>query len=540
MKMQHYAAEPYITQKEKPALAAEPYCNGASNQKAVLLLIGFFTLARLLLASAIELGNDEAYYWLYTRYLQWNYFDHPPLVALWSRLFAGNGALDAYVVFVRLGSIIGAALSTWAMYRAAATLYSEKAGWYAAVLYNTSLYAGIVAGLLIMPDSPQMVCWTFSIWMFARVIMKGGAWKDWILFGAGAGLCIMSKVHGVFLWGGVGLYILLHKRNWLLQPQVYAALLVSLVLVSPIFFWNLQYDFATYKFHSQRVVVNGWTLNLNSFLEEVMGQIFFNNPVNFFLAAIALVTGWRWMHRLRLRFSFLAYMALPLMVVLLYLSLFRTVYPHWSGPAYVSLIPVSAAFLARRSPLQQLFPGWIKAALIATFLFMAGWPLVLQHYPGTWGKQEGASLGAGDVSLDRYGWKKAGKIFARYYEAQVQSGAVAPNTPLVCNTWWGAHVEYYFGRPANATMMGLGTLQQVHHYLWTNSLRKDTVNMQQAFCIVPSDEYYDAAKAFGKYYRTIAPVKRITLYRHGQVARHFYVYRLAGWKGGLPLELEKR
>jgi 4-amino-4-deoxy-L-arabinose transferase-like glycosyltransferase len=539
MKMQYYAAEPYIPYQEKAVLPAVPNKKAGGSGKAVLLLIGFFALARLALAPVIELGNDEAYYWLYTRYLQWNYFDHPPLVAVWSRLFSGNGALDASVLFVRLGSILGAALSTWAMYRAAALLYSEKAGWYAAVLYNTSLYAGIVAGLLIMPDSPQMVCWTFSIWMFARIIMKDGGWKSWLLFGLGAGLCIMSKVHGVFLWGGVGLYVVLHQRSWLLRPQLYAALLVSLVLVSPIFFWNLQYDFATYKFHSERVVVNGWSLNLQSFLEEVLGQIFFNNPVNFFLAATAVIAGGRWMHRLRHRFSFLAYMALPLMVVLLYLSLFRTVYPHWSGPAYVSLIPVSAAFLAKRSR-QQLFPNWIKAALIATLLFMGGWPLVLHYYPGTWGKKEGIALGSGDVSLDRYGWEKAGKIFAQYYRQEVQRGVVAPNTPLVCNTWWGAHVEYYFGRPAGATMMGLGTLQQVHHYQWTNSLRKDTVNMQQAFCIVPSDEWHDPAKAFSNYYSTVAPVKRITLYRNGLVARHFYVYRLAGWKGGLPLELEKR
>ncbi len=439
-----------------------------------------------------------------------------------------------------MGSIAGCALATWAMYRATATLYSEKAGWYAAVLYNTSLYAGIVAGLLIMPDSPQMVFWTFSIWMFARIVVKGEQWKDWLLFGLCAGLCIMSKVHGVFLWGGAGLYILLHKRSWLAGPKVYVALLVSLSVISPILFWNLQYDFATYKFHSQRVVVNGWTLNPKSFLEEVLGQIFFNNPVNFLLAATALVTGWRWMHRLRHRASFLVYMALPLLVVLLYLSLFRTVYPHWSGPAYVSLIPISAAFLAGRRRQQSFFPQWIKAALIATLLFMAGWPLVLRYYPGTWGSNDRVALGTGDVSLDRYGWKKAGSLFASYYTAQLGSGAIAPGTPLVCPTWWGAHVEYYFGRPANATMMGLGALQQVHHYQWTNSLRKDTVNMQQAFCIVPSDEYYDPAKAFQGYYKHIVPVKRITLYRKGLVARHFYVYRLTGWKGGLPVELEKR
>ena len=29
-----------------------------------------------------ELLDDEAYYWVYSKFLDWGYFDHPPLVAL--------------------------------------------------------------------------------------------------------------------------------------------------------------------------------------------------------------------------------------------------------------------------------------------------------------------------------------------------------------------------------------------------------------------------------------------------------------------------
>src|SRR5512133_3938742 len=28
------------------------------------------------------LNNDEAYYWMYSKYLAWGYFDHPPMIAL--------------------------------------------------------------------------------------------------------------------------------------------------------------------------------------------------------------------------------------------------------------------------------------------------------------------------------------------------------------------------------------------------------------------------------------------------------------------------
>ena len=30
-----------------------------------------------------ELLPDEAYYWVYSQYMSWGFFDHPPFVAVW-------------------------------------------------------------------------------------------------------------------------------------------------------------------------------------------------------------------------------------------------------------------------------------------------------------------------------------------------------------------------------------------------------------------------------------------------------------------------
>lgn len=496
------------------------------------------SLLRLPLAALLELGTDESYYWLYTRHLQWNYFDHPPMVALWGWLFTATGLLQQEL-FVRLGSLVAAGLSTWFIYRATAVLYSRQAGWYAAVLYNCSLYAGLVAGLLIMPDTPQMVCWTFSLWMFALVVVKGGQWRHWLLFGLGAGLCIMSKVHGVFLWGGAGLYLVLHQRSWLLRWQPYAALLLTLLVASPILFWNIANDFATYRFHSQRVITKGWGLNLQSFFTELAGQVAFNNPVNVLLVLTALTLGGRQLRRLMPRLSFLLYTGLPLAALLLYMALFRTVYPHWSGPAYVSLLPVGAIYLARR-PQGGWWPLWLRLGATLTLLFMIGWPLFTTQYQGTWGSRQPLQLGRGDITLDRYGWRDAGRLFQQYYAGELQKGRIAAQTPLVVPTWWGAHVEYYFGNKGKIPVLGLAGLGQIHHYQWTNALRQELANPELAFCIVPSDEYYNPAQVFASYYRHALPLMRISLRRGGITVRHFYVFKLWGWKGKLPVSPVQR
>jgi 4-amino-4-deoxy-L-arabinose transferase-like glycosyltransferase len=170
--------------------------DGFSYRKKIFVLIGVFSVIKFFLAFISELGNDEAYYWLYSQYWQWNYFDHPPMVAVWIRLFTANLALEQYEGFIRLGSVVGSAVSTWFLFRAVSLFDSEKAGWFAAVLYNVCFYSAITAGLYILPDSPQMVFLTLGLWLIAKITKDENSWSNWLLFGLVAGLCIMSKVHG--------------------------------------------------------------------------------------------------------------------------------------------------------------------------------------------------------------------------------------------------------------------------------------------------------------------------------------------------------
>lgn len=507
--------------------------------RRVLYLIGFFTLLRVGSAFTLELGNDEAYYWLYSQRLQWNYFDHPPMVALWVRFFTANLSLQSIEGFVRLGSIVSAAGSTWAIYKAVSLIHSRRSGWLAAVLYNISFYASIIAGIIIWPDSPQMLFWTASLWMLARIVRRDKDWVSWVLFGITSGLCIMSKVHGVFLWGGLGLYMLWKERAWMLRPQTYVSALITLAIISPILIWNIQHDFITYRFHSERVEVGRAIFNARGFGEEVLGQVLFNNPVLVFLAFAGMV---RWRRRSFSSMPALTlynFIGLPLLLVLLGISIFRdTTLPHWSGPAYVTLVPLAAVQLASIDT-RRLLPRLLRGGLVAFFLFFIPWNLVVHFYPGTFGAKAQQVLGRGDASLDYYGWEEAGKAFASLYSRETASGMMPATAPLVSYKWWGAHVEYYFGRPAGVPVIGLGTTPNLHHYLWMNEQRAAAVDLSKAYCIVPSDEYYDAPLMYTRYYRVVEHVGTITTRRSGKPAHHFYVYRLSGWKGAVPVPRQR-
>ncbi|MEP6711576.1 MAG: glycosyltransferase family 39 protein [Ferruginibacter sp.] len=497
-------------------------------KKKVVLLIIFFSVARCITGYSVELGNDESYYWLYSQHLQWNYFDHPPMVALMARFFTANLLLQDHLIFLRLGSIVGCALSTWFIFKCVAVIKDERAGWFAACLYSASYYAGITAGLFLMPDSPQMVFWTFSLWMIARIEKDENNWLNWVLFGIASGLCIFSKVHGIFIWIGLGSFILSKKRAWLVNPKLYLALVLALMITSPILIWNIKNDFITYRFHSERIAIRGFHSNWYSLFKAIISQFIINNPVNVLLIITALFTG---LNR-KIKSSALDmynFTALPLIFILLFMSFFRQTLPHWSGPAFVSLIPLAAVWLAGLKT-TTVFPSAVKWSLGFYITFLIGCTAVINYYPGNLGNKTSKDLGQGDITLDMYGWEKAGKEFETIYKNDLNAGIMPAGTPIVCNNWWGAHEEYYFCRPLAIKMIGLGPVNEIHQYAWLNKNRSLNANLSNAYCIIHSDENYNAYEKYGKYYSTIDTAAVVKINRNKKPAHSFYILRMKGWR----------
>src|SRR5690349_13883847 len=67
-------------------------------------------LLLLVQAFATELFDDEAYYWVYSKFPAWGYFDHPPMIAI---LIKAGYALLHNELGVRLITVF---LSTAALY----------------------------------------------------------------------------------------------------------------------------------------------------------------------------------------------------------------------------------------------------------------------------------------------------------------------------------------------------------------------------------------------------------------------------------------
>ena len=512
-----------------------------SYRKAVLFLIIITGIVRCLIGANLELGIDEVYYWNYSQYLQWNYFDHPPMVGILIRLTTLNLSLQQFELFVRLGSIICCASATWLLYKTVSRLGTERAGFIAAIFYNASFYGSIITGLFILPDSPQMLFWTASLFILSMITRaERPITFQWLVFGALTGLTIMSKIHGVFIWSGLFLYVIFLRRQWLRAWQLYVSAAITFIISSPILLWNIQNNFITYRYHSSRLT--GIHLRMDSFLREVSGEIFYNNPVIVVCTFAALLWFFRKPKKPDSDFLKLSLLiALPMILLLLSFSLFNDTLPHWTGPAYITLIPLAAIYVSQTKP-GFAVPRVVKYALAFTSLVVIIGVWAVRFYPGTSGKHDTPSkFGQGDVTLDMYGWKIAAAKIDSLVVADQKNGIIGTDAEFVFTKMFSAaHIDYYIARPLDKFVVGLGEMIDLHHYEWLNEYRLKNHILKDAYCVFPSN--YDAPDVHGflaSNFETVDSVGAFPVYRGGKVCKYFFIYRMKNFKGVVPKVKQK-
>jgi len=494
-----------------------------------ILLIFVATLIRCIIAFATELGNDEVYYRLYADPLQWNYFDHPPMVGWLIRLFTFNLNIDTTFT-IRLGAIICGGIATWLMYQCGKRLSSAYAGFLAALLYTANIYGSIIAGTFILPDSPQMVCWIGALYLLIKIteskLLTPKSVKDIVWFGIITGIGMLCKIHTVFLWFGLGLFVLIYNRAWLQHWVLYVAAAITILFFVPVIVWNIQNDFITFLYHGKRVNVASGGLNVEGMFTFIAGQILYCNPIVFFTILYAL-----WHRHFGIRQQqkkILLLVALPMIFLATAISLFKDLLPHWTGPAYASLMLLAASYFANQITVlhkKRLVPMAIKFAVgFILIIVTAGIPII-NFLPGTLGKQQTIQKGDGDFTLDMYGWRKMAVTFdSIYYSTHPKNKKVATSL-LIVNKWFpAAHIDFYVGKPLGIRTVAIGSIEDIHQYYWLNTQRGNLTDSTAIYLIVPSNYDWDINKIALLKNKTALSIDTIIQNRGGKEARRFLVY----------------
>lgn len=505
-------------------------------------LVIVFTVIRLLIANLINLGNDEVYYFTYAVLPDWNHFDHPPLVGIFIRIFTFNLHCNSEV-FVRMPGIAAAAVNTWLIARCGKLIKNRNTGLIAALLYNTSVYTSILSGIFILPDSVQLAFWLAALYAMLRCVnatSPSDIRRYLLLAGLWIGLATMSKVHGVFLWLGFLGFIVSDRRGLLKSPYLYASIAITALLISPILFWNIGNDFITWRFHSERVTVTDSGINIKSFFRTTIGQILYANP---FQIILFLITGKTLIRRLSIvsapavdatSAALLLWCSLPIIACTTLVSLFRDTLPHWSGPGFLGLMLLGAAWADKFTfPGPNNLPKKLLAgsAGLILFVFTVG-PSLIRCYPGTMSPKPFPHTGAGDATLDITGWEQLLPAFEKLRNDDIANGNMTRDAPMVVHKWFpGAHIYYHVAYPLGMRTVGVGKLEDLHQFAWLNQLYGQVPPGSDAWYITPSNNFTDPAEQFAGQFERFEKAGTITQRRGGQIARYWFVYRLRNASG---------
>jgi len=506
------------------------------NKKIVIVLISIATLVRLFFASQVELGNDEVYYWTYALYPDWSHFDHPPMVGVVAQLFSLNQCLkDDF--FLRFGPIVLSAASTWIIFCIGTKIKDSHTGLYAAFLFTGSIYCSIISGFSLTPDAPLVFFWLLALNAMIDFLPKESITyterKKIIWFGIIAGLAMLSKYQGAFLWIGVFVYVILYNRNWLKEFSFYLAGLISFIVLSPILIWNIHNNFISFTFHTDRVTP-ALEIRPDYFLTEIFGQVAYNNPINYVLIVMALIALYKNKNFIEQKSSrILLWMFIPLWVVFTGFSIFRSTLPHWTSPAFLPLILIAASHWSEKEPEQKTVFFWIKfpAFFLAILLFVA---LYLVNYsPFQLGKKSSVlNFGEDDFTQDLYGWNQIGESFKSIAEREEKLGTMPVGSGVVSFKWFpGAHLDFYAAQPAHRNLFLIGEMNDIHKYAWINLQRGGLKKGNDYYHIAVSNVYRDPAELFKKYFEKIEPIDTLEIKRANKIMRYAFFYRLKNYNG---------
>jgi len=500
----------------------------------ILLLIS--ALLRGLIAGAIELGNDEVYYWTYAKFPEMSHFDHPPMVGLLIQLFTFNLRFDGEF-FLRLGSVVLGTASTWMIFLIGKKIKSPVAGLYAAFLFTASFYGFILVGTFILPDTPQVFFWLLTMYLLVCSLpdesLSGQSRTNLFFAGLTIGLALLSKYHSVFLIFGAGMFILFHNRKWLLAKETWIALLLAVLLFLPVVFWNSNNNYISFTFHENRVSITESGIQPQYFITEVVGQLFYNNPVNVVLIILAFISLMRGKEILEKPYQgLILWLSLPLWIVFVSFSLFRSTLPHWTGPAYIGFILIAAAWLAtpaKENGRLRIMPWPVALSLVFILSVVT---LAVSQIRYGWVPLKKWKVE--DVSADLWGWQQLGEKFAPIAAWDEEHYLIDKGSPIFTFRWFpAANFDYYVGRKTGRKVYALGTLERIHKYQWINRSRGDLKKDADAYYIALSDDYEDPVGLYGNLFELVLPSDTICIVRGADTIRKAYIYKLINLKQDL-------
>jgi dolichol-phosphate mannosyltransferase len=462
-------------------------------------VIAYLAMLRLIYAGSVELLPEEAYYWDYSRHLDFGYLDHPPMVAWLIRL--GTSLFGQTEFGVRAGALCCGALTSLFVYKLARNLFDEGVA-LAALVLAQALPFFFLSGMLMTPDAPLTAAWAGTLYFLERALI-GGQSSAWLRAGICLGVGLISKYSIALLIPTLAVFMIWDpkSRRWWGRYEPYLAGLVALAIFSPVIVWNAEHDWASFAFQTSRRLAEAPHFALPRLLASILILI---TPTGV-LAIIAALAR----EKARPRFMVLA-IFLPLSVFGAF-SLRHEVKLDWTGALWSAALPAMGFTMIATGRMRA---AWAPTVVAMLLIYAAGLHYLVLGLPG---------LGYGKhIELVPVGWRElnqhiidTAEIYRKQNDADVLIVGMDRYAIASELAFYGEKNLHSPVETMNSHLFGGMSLM---YGRWTppeSQKRRDLL-------LVAFDEKELTDLAVEAHVERLGPIEDDVLVRDGSVIRHYY------------------
>ncbi|HEY1661148.1 MAG TPA: glycosyltransferase family 39 protein [Verrucomicrobiae bacterium] len=376
--------------------------------KTEWLRLGYFLIFAMLIgrwiylaSGAIELSQDEAYQWVWSKHLALSYYSKPPGIAFIQ--FASTSLFGDTGFGVRFFSPLFAAILGLIVFRFFAREVNARAAFWLLLAASSVPLLGI-GSVLMTVDAPLVLCWSWAMLAGWRALQPDGKTGNWVMVGLATGLAFLCKYSAIYLVICFGIFFLFHapSRIHLRKPGPWLALLTFVLCTLPVLIWNSQHHWITVTHVAGNAGLGShWHPTLRYFIDFVGSELALLNPVFLTAAIWAAIGGWKSRQPLWLYFFC---MSVPVLAGHLIWSFHSRIQPNWIAPAIIPLFCLMAIYWDGRWRVGARLP---KIAL-ATGLMIGFFAVAIMYQTDLVRKLTGQLLpGEKDPSRRIRAWKQA-------------------------------------------------------------------------------------------------------------------------------------
>ena len=327
-----------------------------SSSKKIYKVLFYFILAwiavNILQACFTGLDGDEAYYWTYSRHLQWGYFDHPPMVALSIKLgeLFGHGWL-----YTRLGAIL---LSAGAVYFGFKALPERLKNVSEYILVFTLVPFFHIYSFVITPDAP-LFFFTAMFFYAYKLYLDDDDFIHTLFLALSIVGMIYSKYHGIL----PVFFVFLSNPKLILKRSAWIVIILVTAAFIPHLWWQYSNDWPTVRYHLFERSQGAYKLEKTT--NYILAQLLIFGPFTTIVAIIFLFK-----RKLKSDIYFRAHLFCfwGILIFFLLTSFKKNIEPHWTLTAGISFVVLVLDLLERSSKKFKSVFFWLATANIVLII----------------------------------------------------------------------------------------------------------------------------------------------------------------------------